>query len=239
MPVPLSSRLDRSDRADLTLSEPVRPLFPGGVLVRGWTVGCHGPAAVSLASALVAGAVGAGSWVAVVGIPTFGVESAAELGVDLTRVVAVAVPSGSPSDWAERVAAAMDGFDLVITTPPPRVPDRLARTVQQRCRARGAVLVVVAPTGVGSVSSAAGTVPTDARLSVSSVAWDGTSGGAGRLLRRKVTVTADGRRIPRPVVRELWLPALDGAPAATTGVTGVVHTPEHLGAGPVVRAASA
>src|SRR3954469_18589608 len=65
------------------------PLFPERALVRGRTLACAGPAATSTAMAVVASAVAAGAWLAVVDVPTFGLDAASEMGIALERVVAV------------------------------------------------------------------------------------------------------------------------------------------------------
>ncbi|MCU1501105.1 MAG: hypothetical protein JWM12_459, partial [Ilumatobacteraceae bacterium] len=81
-------------------------LVPGGVLQRGSTVGCVGPAAVSLAMAVAAGPVGQGAWVGVTGVQTFGVRAAVELGVAAERLVLVTEPPGgfAEGQWADVVA---------------------------------------------------------------------------------------------------------------------------------------
>ena len=74
---------------------PVAPelasLFPERALVRGRTLACAGPAATSTGMAVVAAAVASGAWLAVVDVPTFGLDAASELGIALERVVAVSV----------------------------------------------------------------------------------------------------------------------------------------------------
>ena len=75
------------------------------------------------------------------GTPTVGLEAASEFGVPLARVVLVDV-DGNSSVWAERVAAAADGFDLIVTCPPVGA-ERVVRRVRQRLQARGVVLVAV------------------------------------------------------------------------------------------------
>lgn len=182
-------------------------LFPEGGLRRGHTIGCSGPAAVSLAATLVARPVAAGSWVAVVGMPMVGIEAMAGLGVSLERVVAI--DGGGLRDWADRVAAAADGFELVLTRPPAGA-DRYARRIGQRLQVRGSVLIPVGPTRPG--------LPCEVELATAAVSWSGLAGsvdgtdrtGAGHLTDRQVTVRATGRRVPRPVEVGLWLPGRDG-----------------------------
>ncbi len=174
-------------------------LFPERGLRRGHVIACTGPAATSLALALVATPAAAGAWVAAVGLPGLGVEAAAELGVPLERFVLVSA-AASPAQWAERVAAAADGFELVLTAP-PRGAERAGRQVRQRVQARGAVLVTV---GSGA------TFGSDVELDTTECRWSGLGAGHGCLLGRRLTVTASGRRVPRPRTAGLWLPSPDG-----------------------------
>jgi len=192
-------------------SIPVEPaltgLLPDAGLRRGHVVGCGGVAARSLAVALVARAVGEGAWLAVVGMPTFGVEAAIEYGVVPERVVLV--DAVGVDEWADRVAAAADGFDLVLTAP-PRGAERRMRKVRQRLQARGVVMVVVPDSRSSGCAGQAFGVGCDAELSVTAVAWHGIGQGHGRLMARRVTIESSGRRIPRPRRVDCWLPSVDG-----------------------------
>lgn len=184
----------------LPVDEAFISLLPTGSLQRGRVVGCTGPAAVTLAVALAARSVISGSWLAAVGVPMLGVEACRELGLPLSRLVHVGV-DGGPAVWAERVAAAVDGFDVVLARPPAGA-ERVLRKVRTRLQARGAVLVVVSPTTAP--------VSCDIELGTTSIDWVGTDRGAGRLAARRAVVRCGGRRVPRPIERELWLPGPDG-----------------------------
>jgi hypothetical protein len=184
----------------LPVDEALAALLPDAGLQRGRVLGCSGVAAWSLAFGLISRAVSTGSWVAVVGAADVGLEAAAELDVPLARTVLVDVDGGA-SMWAERVAAAADGFELIVTCPPVGA-ERVARRVRQRLQSRGVVLIAVSPT-----SSHLGC---DLELTTKSVAWAGIGQGVGRLMARRVTVEVGGRRMPRPVSGELLLPGPDG-----------------------------
>jgi hypothetical protein len=173
-------------------------VLPDGGLVRGRTVACTGGAAVSLALTLVAAATSSGSWLGLVGVPWIGVEAAHELGVALERTVSVAVEPETPVVWAERTAAAIEGFELIITSVPAQVPDRLLRQVRQRLQARGGVLIDVMP---GRRDAAA-----DLVIFSQTERWEGLGWGAGHLRRRRVELTVAGRRMPRPQQATCWLP---------------------------------
>jgi hypothetical protein len=184
----------------LPVDEAFISMLPDEGLVRGRVVGCTGPAAVSLAVALASRSVITGSWLAVVGLPMLGIEAAGELGLPLSRLVLVEA-SCAPTVWAERVAAAADGFDLIMTRPPPGA-ERVVRKVRHRLQARGVVMFAVGPSSPG--------VSCDLEVSTTAVAWAGLGQGFGHLVGRHATVRVGGRRVPRPVERDLWLPGPDG-----------------------------
>ncbi len=203
----------------LPVDEVLASMLPDAGLQRGRVVGCHGPAAWSLALALISRAASTGSWVAFVGAPMVGLEAAAEFGVPLGRVVLVAV-DGGPSVWAERVAAAADGFELIVTCPPAGA-ERVARRVRQRLQARGVVLLAVSPSAPSlACDLELGSTPVDM-----AVAWAGIGQGSGYLMARRVMVQVAGRRMPRPVERELLLPCPNGR-VRVVDPTGTVASPE-------------
>ena len=181
------------------------PLLPHPGLRRGSTVAVAG--STSLLLATLAGASSAGSWCAVVGVPTLGLVAAAEAGLALDRLALVPEPG---RDWPSVVAALLDALDVVAVAPRGRVRDADARRLAARARQRGSVLV---PFGVpaGSWEGA------DLRLSVEDGAWTGLGAGHGHLRARRVSVRCDGRgSAARPRRARVWLPAPGGgvAPAA-------------------------
>jgi hypothetical protein len=157
-----------------------------------------------------------GSWLAVVGMAPIGIEAARELGVAIDRLVSVDAHGCTPDEWADRVAAAADGCELILTslTGPPARADRAIRKVRQRIQARGVVLLTVGGTGFGA----------DVTLETMAGGWEGLGRGHGHLRRRRVVVRSGGRRVPRQVERELWLPGVTGRPEliepATRELTG-------------------
>ena len=119
----------------LPVADEFAELFPERGLVRGRTIVCSGQAATSLALALAAPAVAAGSWLAAIDVPTIGLDAASEFGIALERVVAVRTGAdrevGRAGRWSDVVAAAADGFDLLIT----RVPTDVSPTVLRKIHA--------------------------------------------------------------------------------------------------------
>lgn len=170
----------------LPVAAELAELLPEGGLVRGRVMACRGVAATSLALAAIAPATSVGSWVAIVDVPTLGLDAARESGVALERIVAVSSRS-EPDRWADLVVAASDGFDLVLTRVPNGVRASAARTVSSRVRRNGAVVVVLGDPGV---------VGCDGVLETVHVSWDGLGRGYGHLRRRTVDVRVSGRRIP-------------------------------------------
>lgn len=205
----------------IPVDEPLGSMLPDGGLQRGRIVGCDGPAAVSVACGIVAGAARAGSWVLLLGASMIGLEALAELGVPLHRVVAVETDA-SPVAWAERLAAAADGFELILTVP-PRGAERVERKVRQRLQARGAVLL---PVGVATETH---TIGCDITVTTAVPRWVGIGYGHGRLVAREVEVVVAGRRMPRQVRRTLWLPGPDGRVAAAPVVERTPDLLERVG----------
>jgi hypothetical protein len=61
-----------------------------------------------------------------------------------------------------------------------------------------------------AVSASTPSLACDLELSSTSVTWAGIGQGAGHLRARRVMVEVAGRRMPRPVERELLLPCPNG-----------------------------
>jgi hypothetical protein len=169
-------------------------------------IGHPGQGATTLALALLAGASQAGSWCAAVGVPDPGVVAAAELGIDLRRVVFVPYPGPA---WAEAAGDLMDGVDVVLVRPPARPRLTAARHLGARARERKVALVVLADRSEGWPEGA------DLTLSVTGGTWEGVGRGHGHLEARRVTVEAGGRRAAGATkTHVLWLPGKAGTVAA-------------------------
>jgi hypothetical protein len=187
----------------LPVSPGFQRLLPEGGLRRGSVVAIRGPAATSLALAVVAAPSAAGSWVGAVGLPSLGLQAADELGVHLGRLVLVASPE--PAGWATVVATLLDGVDLVLAAPPRSLRPADARRLHARARDRGAVLVVIG----GDESLEA-----DVVFRAHEAHWEGLDEGAGYLRARQVEVEVTGRRAAsRPRRAMMWLPDPSGLPA--------------------------
>ncbi len=190
----------------LEVIEPLAPLLPGG-LRRGSTVAVRAGSGVGgatcLALALAVQATVAGSWAATLGLGSVGLVAAAEVGVDLGRLVLVASPG--VAQRATVAATLVDGFDLVLLDESTSASLRPAenRRLVARARERGAVVVRV---------GARGSDGADVVLEVCGASWEGLGEGHGHLRARRATVIASGRGEAARVRRaELWLPGPAGA----------------------------
>ena len=194
------------------------PLFPDGALRRGTTTtvsGLPGHGATTLALALLAAASQSGSWCAAVGLADPGVVAAAELGIDLRRVVFVPHPG---TGWAEAAGDLLPGVDVVLVHPPGRARQTAARHLVARARERQAALVVLVE------HASAWPEGGDLALTVGAVEWEGVGRGHGHLRGRRAEVKVSGRRSAgRAIDCSLWLPARSGA---VTGPEGVEEGPD-------------
>jgi hypothetical protein len=202
----------------LPLVAALTPLFPEGTLRRGITITVHGDGATSLAFALAAAPMQAGSWAALVDLPDCNLVAAVEAGVALERLACVE----TGEQWAPAVAAALGAFDLVIVGCPRRVRAADARRLTARARERGAVVIVLE--GHGQV--AAWPEAPDLRLTAASSRWDGLGLGHGNLRARTIEVLAEGRRgFARPRRVEVVVPSgAAPAPAERPAPAAAAHT---------------
>ena len=167
-------------------------------LVQLRTGGSYEVDSASLAMALLAAPSQAGAWSAVVGAEDFGVEAAAERGVDLTRTVLVPDPGEL---WLEVTSALVDVVTMVVLRAPGVVGERVAGRIGARLRKRSSALVSWGP-WPGS----------EASLSLRASTWSGAEHGHGRLRSRRVVVDVRRGSAP-PRSTELWLPG-PGEPIA-------------------------
>ena len=192
----------------LPVAEELAELFVEGGLVRGRILTCTGLAATSLALALVAPVVATGSWLGIVDLPTIGLDAASEFGLPLERVVAVNSEHGGDGSresddrrahrWPDVMAAAIDGFDVLLARVPADASPSSVRKVATRVQRRGAVVVLLGDPGPATCDGVLHTEP---------LGWTGVGNGHGHLQQRSVVVQASGRRMPGRCRRELMLPA--------------------------------
>lgn len=199
----------------LPVTGALTPLFPAG-LPRGVTLAVTGNAARSFLFAIVAAATRSGSWLGILGMADPGWRAAAEAGVATDRIVVVDT-RGSGGRDAECVAAALDGFDLVLMGSTLHPTSGTARRLAARARERGTVLLAEdGPLGKGA----------DITVQARSDHWRGLGTGWGHLAGRRVSMHAEGRRVPgrRRRVR-LWLPDADGGVASCAAAVAPTELP--------------
>ncbi len=156
----------------------IRSLFPGGGLRRGsiYQISPHH----SLLWLLIAEATRHGYYVALVGVAHLGFHSAAELGVDLERVVIVQ----PGQDWWTATSAMADAVSLLVVSPTGPLPSTGQRErLQARLRERGSTLLSRA-TWPGS----------DGLIEVTRSVWKGLGHGHGYLTDHLLDLSYRGRR---------------------------------------------
>ena len=184
----------------LPVPDSLAPLLPGG-LQRGTLVGVSGPGGVTLALSLLIEPLAQGSWAAVVGLPDLGLEAAAALGMELSRVALI--PDPGPN-WTAVVAVLLDALDMVMVRPPRYCRPADARRLGARARERGSVLLL-------SAGEAEWPERPDLQLTVETDGWEGLGRGVGTLRRRAARVVVSGRRgADRSRAMTCWLPGPEG-----------------------------
>lgn len=203
-------------------------LLPGGSLHTGAVYSVLG--SVALATALLAGPSAAGEWCGVVGVPGFGAEAAAGMGVDLARTVLVPDPGTDPVGVVDALVGALT---VVLVGLPRRVSPGEANRLTGRLRQRGAALVVHTP--LGSAGGSAVWPQTEAQLTVTGSEWVGLGDGHGHLSGRLAAVAVQGRRAGRAQHTRLWLPDAEGRVRPVTDPPARLGSPPRLA--PLTRAA--
>lgn len=186
----------RVDTGALPTAAALQPLLPGGAIRSGAVYAVQD--SLLLASAMMQAASAEGSWCAVVGEPSFGIESAQSVGVDLERLVLVPEPG---ERWLAVTAALVDVATIVVVRPHGRITPGDANRIAARLRQRGAALIAL------------GSWPgSEVTLRVTHRIWDGIGDGHGFIGACRATVTASGRAgSMRPIRQDLMLPAADGS----------------------------
>ncbi|HVV75922.1 MAG TPA: hypothetical protein VHC43_07785 [Mycobacteriales bacterium] len=203
-PAPVTAAALGARTPSLPVLSELHDLLPGG-LRRGSTVSVTG--SLSLLLALLAQASADGAWCVLVDLPIgcatrLGAEAARDFGIDLARLPVV--PAAGGESWTNVVGALLDAFDIVAARAPARLADGDLRRLAARARSRDSVLLPFL---------AGGRWPTaDLRLTADAGEWSGIGDGHGRLTRRRVRVSVDGRgQAVRSREVTLWLPGSRGA----------------------------
>src|SRR5690606_10231489 len=136
--------------------------------------------ALPILGALLAAPSQKGSWCAIIGMPTIGVEAMSDLGVELERLILV--PDPGPR-WLTVAMALSEVIPIIAVHPRSRVADADISRLNARLRDRGCTLLVTAPWP-----------QSEATIRVEGTEWHGLGSGWGLLADRTVTLRASGRR---------------------------------------------
>jgi hypothetical protein len=188
----------RADQKRLEVLDGLASLTPAGGLIRGQSVsivsdGAHGRGVLSLATALVARATQVDSWCAVVGIASYGVSGAMQLGLNPDRLALVPLrDAASRGEWIAVTSSLVDTCDIVLTRVPRPTQQCTARQLadglrrlQARARQQDSVLVVV-----GQHDESA-----DLRFAITNNSWHEINRGWGSLRQRRMTVRLSGKGV--------------------------------------------
>ncbi len=158
----------------------------------------------SLLGALLAPPSQKGTWCAVIGMPTIGLEALAGFGVDLRRLILV--PDPGPR-WLTVASALSEVTPLVAVRPQTPLREQDAARLSARLRDRGCTLLVTAPWP-----------QSEATLRLEEPEWHGLHDGWGLLEGRTVTVSASSRRQAAPQRVRVLLPGPAGTVAPAVRV---------------------
>ena len=168
----------------------------------------------SLLGALLAAPSQRGSWCAVVGMPTLGIEAMAGFGVDLSRLILV--PDPGPR-WLTVASALSEVVPLIAVHPRSRASDADIQRMNARLRDRACTLLVTARWP-----------QSEATLRVEETEWHGLGDGWGLLADRTVTLSCSSRRLETQRRIRVRLPGslgrLDAAPAPLRPVAPLHRT---------------
>lgn len=168
----------RSDVPFLPLNPALASLLPDAGLRVGSSYSIS--PSPSLLGALLATPSQKGSWCAVIGMPTVGIEALAGFGVDLERLVLV--PDPGPR-WLTVATALSEVIPLIAVHPRSRVAEADITRLNARLRDRGCTLLVTAEWP-----------QSEATIRIEEPEWHGLGDGWGLLADRTVTLRASGRR---------------------------------------------
>ena len=179
---------------------PLATLFPRGSLRAGSSVALQGAASTSLLLSLAVAAAGEDSWCAIAGMPDLGLRSALDAGLDPCRL-ALAPAEG---DQRPQVLSALaDGVGVLVLGPDLDLAPALWRSLLNRARTADTLVLAAVPPGRANLT-----------LRATTSGWTGLGQGSGRLRRRRLEITAEGRGIAGHRIAEVLLPQVDGMIAA-------------------------
>ncbi|ACU85404.1 hypothetical protein FM106_25180 [Brachybacterium faecium] len=180
----------------LSVPAPLSTLFPRGSLRAGSSVALEGTATTSLLLSLAVAAAGEDSWCAIAGMPDLGLRSALDAGLDPCRLAL------APAEGEQRpqvLSALADGVGVLVLGPDLELAPALWRSLLGRARTADTLVLAAAPPGRA-----------DLTLRAAPQGWTGLGQGSGRLRRRRLEVTAEGRGIAGHRTAQVLLPQVGG-----------------------------
>ena len=184
----------------LSVPAPLSTLFPRGSLRAGSSVALEGTATTSLLLSLAVAAAGEDSWCAIAGMPDLGLRSAMDAGLDPCRL---ALAAADGEQRPQVLSALADGVGVLVLGPDLDLAPALWRSLLGRARTADTLVLAAAPPGRA-----------DLTLRSTARGWSGLGQGSGRLRRRRLEITAEGRGIAGHRSAEVLLPQVDGMLAA-------------------------
>ncbi|MDN5820421.1 MAG: hypothetical protein L0H39_02920 [Brachybacterium sp.] len=180
----------------LPVPGPLAALFPRGSLRAGSSVALEGAACTSLLLSLAVAAAGEDSWCAIAGMPDLGLRSALDAGLDPCRLALA--PAGG--DQRPQVLSALaDGVGVLVLGPELDLAPALWRSLLGRARTADTLVLAAGPPGRA-----------DLTLRATTQGWTGLGQGSGRLRRRRLEITAEGRGIAGHRTTQVLLPQVTG-----------------------------
>lgn len=170
-------------RPTLPMSSDIKGLVGQRGIRLGSTVAVIG--STSLLQTLLRTPTQQGFWSVVVGMPTFGVLAAAEIGVAIERLLFVHHPKDA---WITIASSLLDAFPIVVLQPTPYFTHSQARRLSAKAQARHHILITYG-------EHAARWPQCDYIFHGENVHWDGVSQGYGYLHTQKMNVAVRGKGI--------------------------------------------
>ncbi|HEX7350614.1 hypothetical protein [Brachybacterium sp.] len=193
---PVSEAADDGLGTRLPVPGALTTLFPRSSLRAGSSVALEGAASTSLLLSLAVAAAGEDSWCAIAGMPDLGLRSALDAGLDPCRLALA--PAGG--DQRPQVLSALaDGVGVLVLGSDLDLAPALWRSLLGRARTADTLVLAATPPGRA-----------DLTLRARTQGWTGLGQGSGRLRRRRLEITAEGRGIAGHRTAEVLLPQVDG-----------------------------
>lgn len=172
----------RLDDRTLPTAAPLRPLLPGGALRAGASYSVQGSR--TLALSLLAETSASGAWCGIIGMPEFGAEAAAALGVALDRCILIPEPGTAAGSNAIALAGSLTEILSLVLLRPSHAPQP-SETERLHARLREHECALIATSEWPRTESA---------LRVTGSRWHGLEPGHGLLEAREMQVEARDRR---------------------------------------------